>query len=380
MYISKHNNQVNLLMITTNKDDLGYIVVKNNGEWYDISVNITNWHYLAVKKISALLRGITSNHNGNFYCLNCIHSYTTKEKLKKHERMCKDHDFCSIKMPDEDRKILKNNPGEKSLKVPWIIFVDLECLLEKIDTCQNNPEKSYEENKAKHTASGYSLVTCRSFDKSKNERKYYRGEDCMEMLSKDLREQAMKISSCKKKEMIPLTHEEKESYEDQKICYICKKEFSTYKKYCKFRHHCHHTGKYREAAHSICNLRYKIPRKIPVVFHNGSAYDYHFIIEQLAKEFKDRFDCLGENTEKHITFSVPINIEYDNGKTVIYKLKFIDSYRFMDSSLSSLVDNLSEINNKKPEDEFIDNFRSMLTSLSHSVDNLSEINKKVEKS
>ena len=112
------------------------------------------------------------------------------------------------------------------------------------------------------------------------------------------------------------------------------------------------------------------------MFHNGSTYDYQFIVKQLAKEFKGSFDCLGENTERYIAFSVPIKKEYDNGKTVIYKLKFVDSYRFMSSSLSSLVDNLSEINNKKPTDEFIDIIRSMVTSLSRNVGNLSGINKK----
>ena len=66
----------------------------------------------------------------------------------------------------------------------------------------------------------------------------------------------------------------------------------------KVRDHCHYTGKYRGAAHNNCNLRYKIPKEIPVVFHNGSTYDYHFIIKQLAREFKGNFDCLGENTEK----------------------------------------------------------------------------------
>ena len=101
----------------------------------------------------------------------------------------------------------------------------------------------------------------------------------------------------KKKETTPLTNGESESYENQKICYICEKEFSTNKKHCKVRDHCHYAGKHRGAAHSICNLRYKIPREIPVVFHNGSTYDYHFTIEQLAKEFKGSFDCLGENTD-----------------------------------------------------------------------------------
>ena len=90
-------------------------------------------------------------------------------------------------------------------------------------------------------------------------------------------------------------------------------------------------------------MRYKIPKEIPVVFHNGSTYDYHFIIKELAKEFEGNFECLGENTEKYITFSVPIKKKIDNKDLEItYKIKFIDSYRFMSSSLSKLVDNLSE--------------------------------------
>ena len=87
--------------------------------------------------------------------------------------------------------------------------------------------------------------------------------------------------------------------------------------------------------YNICNLRYKTPPKeITIVFHNGSTYDYHFIINQLAKEFDGQLECLGENTEKYITFSVPISKELDNGKTMTYRLKFIDSFRFMSTSLS----------------------------------------------
>ena len=77
--------------------------------------------------------------------------------------------------------------------------------------------------------------------------------------------------------------------------------------------------------------------------HNGSRYDYHLVIKKLAEEFKGEFECLGENTEKYITFSVPLKKENDDGKIITYKLKFIDSYRFMQSSLSKLVDNLSEV-------------------------------------
>ena len=88
-------------------------------------------HYLAVKSLPALFRRITSNHDGDFYCLNCFHSYNTKNKLKKHERVCNDHDYCYAEMPNEYNKISKYNHGEKSIKVPAIIHADLECLLEK---------------------------------------------------------------------------------------------------------------------------------------------------------------------------------------------------------------------------------------------------------
>ena len=85
----------------------------------------------------------------------------------------------------------------------------------------------------------------------------------------------------------------------------------------KVRDHCRYTGKYRGAAHSNCNLNYKIPKEIPVIFHNGSTYDYHFIIKKLPKEFKGNFDCLGENTEKCITFSALIKKDLDNDKAII---------------------------------------------------------------
>ena len=96
-------------------------------------------------------------------------------------------------------------------------------------------------------------------------------------------------------------------------------------------------------------MRYKIPKEIPVVVHNGSVYDYHFIIKELVQEFDGNFECLGENTEKYITFSVPIKKKIENKDIEItYKIKFIDSYRFMAMPLSKLIDNLSEgIHNNK---------------------------------
>ena len=317
------------------------------------------WHYLTVKNLSGLLRGITSNHHDDFYCLNCFRSYRTKNKLELHKKICENRDYCHVEMPTKGNNIIKYNHGETSMKVPFVIYADLECLLEKISTCMNIPNESYTIKIIKHTPSGYSIFTSCSFDESKNKLNYYRGKYCMKTFCKDLRIHATKIINYEKKKIIPLTPEEKINYNDQKVCYICKKEFDTTdtaepsslerKKNYKVRDHCHYTGKYRGAAHNVCNLRYKVPKEVPVVFHNGSTYDYNFIIKELVKEFDGNFNCLGENTEKYIAFSVPLKKKIENKNLEItYKIKFIDSFRFMSSSLSKLVHNLSEgIHNNK---------------------------------
>ena len=109
------------------------------------------------------------------------------------------------------------------------------------------------------------------------------------------------------------------------------KDDEKYKNKRKVKDHCHYTGKFRGAAHSKCNLKYKVPKDIPIIIHNAS-YDTHFIINQLAEEVKGEPNCIGENMKKYLTFSVPIKKEFDENKTIAYKLRFIDSFRFMSTS------------------------------------------------
>ena len=97
------------------------------------------WHYHAVKRLSALLKGVTSKNNGDFYCLNYLHSFRTKSKLESHKNVCKNKDFCNVIIPSENTKILEYNQNQKSHKTPFIIYVDLEGILEKMDACKNNP-------------------------------------------------------------------------------------------------------------------------------------------------------------------------------------------------------------------------------------------------
>ena len=184
------------------------------------------WHYLAITKLSALLRGVTGNNNGDFYCLNCFQSYTTENKIKKHKNVCENHDYCYVEIPEEDNKILKYNQGKKSMKVLFTIYAELESLLEKMNTSHNNPKKSSTTKINKHTPSGDSLFTHCSFHTTKNK------------FDLDLREHATKIINYEQKEMIPLTKKEEKIHNEQKVCYICKKSFSTYdgkKKYFKVK-------------------------------------------------------------------------------------------------------------------------------------------------
>ena len=102
----------------------------------------------------------------------------------------------------------------------------------------------------------------------------------------------------------------------------------------KVKDHCHYTGKFRGAAHSKCNLNYKVTKDIPIIIHNAS-YDTHFIINQLAAELHHFY----------ITFSVPVKKEFGDGQTISCKLRFIDSFRFMSTSLSELFNNISGISN-----------------------------------
>ena len=104
-----------------------------------------------------------------------------------------------------------------------------------------------------------------------------------------------------------LTKEQHESYKNAKIYHICKEKFENRyfkdKKYRKIRDHCHYTGQYRGAAHSLFNLDYSVPNKIPIVSNNGPNYEYYFVIKELAEEFKNQFTCLGEKNEKYITLT-----------------------------------------------------------------------------
>ena len=124
---------------------------------------------ILLQLIYTLLQGNLSNHEGDLYCLNCFNSYTSKNKLKEHEEICNNHDSCRIDMPSLAEKTLKYNLGEKSLKAPYAVYTDIECTLKKLQSNQNNPERSYTEKEARHEPSGWSMSVIWSFDEKRKQ-------------------------------------------------------------------------------------------------------------------------------------------------------------------------------------------------------------------
>ena len=144
------------------------------------------------------------------------------------------------------------------------------------------------------------------------------------------------------KPMHPLTKKQWKRYKRSTICHICFKPFNS--KESKVRDHCHYTGRYRLPAHSLCNLRYRIPSYIPVVFHNLLGYDTHLFIKELGKNSRD-MEVIAKNKEDYITFSVDVAVDKfvdkeGSGKEKLIELRFIDSFKFMPSRLDSLTKNL----------------------------------------
>ena len=225
------------------------------------------------------------------------------------------------------KKIKKEN--QKPKKAQFIIYPDLECLLEKTNDDENKQTTTVNN----HTHSGYSIDTQCSFDDNKNKLDYYRGEDCIEKFTDQLKDHATSILDSEQKNPIKLTKEEYKNHKYQNACYICNKEFTAFdedKNHYKAKNYCKFTGKYQGTCHKICKTKYTTLKEIPIIFHNGSNYHYCFIINQLVISFKvyGSFQCLDENSEKCITLTC--------------RLKFIDSFRFMSTSLLNLIINLSD--------------------------------------
>ena len=310
-----------------------------------------NNHYCWIKNISRLLASKVSKHKSKMYfCPRCLNAFQSETSLEKHLEYCETNEEVKIVMPmdkDGNPKFINFKNFNRKMRVPFVVYADFECYPEKIHTCLPDESESFTNQYQKHKPSGFSYLI-KSFDDKifPPELAQYTAEspdDDIPQIFVDNLEQDIKKIYNKfkyKKKLGDMSEMDKKEYENATHCHICEKELGE----DKVLDHCHLTGNYRGAAHNECNLNYKIPKFFPVIFHNLSGYDAHLFIKNLGTT-KGNINCIPNNEEKYISFAKKIVVDTFTNKEgnrveVKRDIRFIDSFKFMASSLDKLVTNL----------------------------------------
>ncbi|MCE2507588.1 MAG: hypothetical protein J4F36_14200, partial [Nitrosopumilaceae archaeon] len=357
----QNNNDIAVNVLAVTDDKKGFYILRRsrfNATRSNI-INLlliedgANKHYVFIKNLSRLLGStVTKCEHKQYYCINCLNFFNCEESHNEHYEYCVNNEPMNLILPSKQDCIKKYHDGHKQFKVPFSLYFDFECIIDEM---------------GEHIPCGFSVYSKFSYGSVPDSLKVYRGEDCVKKFIDYIQEEVKRLYAMfPPKAKLELSSDEKQQYRDAKTCHICKKVFNDPQNNRKVQDHCHYTGQYRGAAHNNCNLRYRIPNFINIESHNLSGYDAHLIIRELARQFNtDDIGCIAENHEKYISFNVkmpvPVGDVFDtNGNQVVKKveLRFIDSIRFMQSSLSSLVDNLAGTNPN--EDVFCKGCKNMM--------------------
>ena len=293
-----------------------------------------------------LSRQNSKHKQSQHFCTNCLQGFSTESTRDKHYDYCRNNEAVRIEIPKN--QVVEYCDGQYQFKVPFVMYADFESILEPIQGATNNPEISSTRGINNHIPSGWCV--CSRFAHGDDIRCVaYRGMDCVSKFCKHIISEASRLcKSHPEVSMILLTNSQMREYSKSRQCHICFKKFRD--KDRKVRDHCHYTGLYRVAAHSSCNLQYKIPNHIPVIFHNLAGYDAHLFIKELASYTTD-INVIAKNTEDYISFEIRVGVDKYIDKSGVERVKelalrFIDSFKFMRSSLDSLVNNLARSGHK----------------------------------
>ena len=331
-------NKINITVLGYKGKKQFYPIRVSKGEYEDsmelllLGDGKGNLHYVLIKDVNRLLFSVTKGTNKKHFCLHCFHNCASEELLEKHKETCiQVNGTQATRLPKEGTKIKFKN-YKNQVPAPFVIYADFESILlpDKERKLDETSEESHTTRYQTHQAISYGLKrVCYYDDWHSGEYVSYVGKDATRNFIQAVLNEARTCNKIMKNEFnkpMKLTEEEEEEYQNADYCHICEKWLDDKDA---VRDHCHVTGKFRGAAHSKCNLNFKLTYKIPVVFHNLRGYDSHLIMQEIGS-FGLEVNVIPNNMEKYISFSL--------GKQLV----FIDSIQFMASSLEALAGNLSK--------------------------------------
>ena len=212
--------------------------------------------------------------------MNSLQGFKEQSSRDEHIGYCIDNESVKVEMPYKNPRV-EFCDGQFQFKVPFIMYADFESILELIQGPGNNPMISSTGGVNNHVPSGWCVCSEFACGNVQNPLKLYRGEDCIKKFCDHVIGEACSLyQSFPEKPITPLTPKEMDRCKKSERCHICFKPFKEDNP--KVRDHCHYTSRYRGPAHMKCNLQYKIPSYIPIIFHNLSEYDAHLFIKELA--------------------------------------------------------------------------------------------------
>lgn len=336
---NRKSNHINLMLISEQ--------IRGN----DIDDESSKQHYCWIKDLSRLVASQVSNHKSkHFFCDRCLNYFWCKESLEKHSVNCAQQNDCQIEMPTEKNSIIMFKNYKNQVECPFIIYADVEALLKKPTErfCKQGSTVALQKHEV--YSIGY-YMKC-AYDDTKSSYKAKRAPNCLEWFANELKSTSNELATVFDNSVpIQMTPENEEEFLRAVKCHICEKEFVKNVD-IPVKDHCHFTGKFRGAAHQDCNLQYRDYRTVPVVFHNLTHYDAHFIVDKIASNaLPGTVKVIAINSEKYISFIKTMPNRFEKYKEMI-KFKFIDSFRFMASSLDVLASLIPFENKKILRDEF----------------------------
>ena len=316
----------------------------------------SNTHYCWIKNMSALNAKVNKHEHKRYFCKYCDNSFQSDESLRTHMEYCSNHKAVGVRMPKKGTMLDFKNHCRK-MRVPFVVYADFESFIEPVSTCSQSDDESYTQQYQKHTPCSYCYyIKCfddelfppilRRYTITRKDVNV--GGIFVRNLEADIKRIYKEFRW--KKEMLPLTPEEDYEFEEATVCHIC--ELPLLKD--RVKDHCHLTGRYRGAAHNECNLAFKQPKFYPVFFHNLSGYDAHMFVKDIA-DTPGGIKCIAKTEENYVSFTKTIVVDsfskwdkdISNHKEIRVRreIRFLDSFKFMASSLEKLANNLDSFPN-----------------------------------